>query len=238
MRSRASPRVTARATRRCWAPSWRSRSMRRRSASALSTAAVRLVSSSVTRASSSEPFGDRAASGPRPLEAGQSDDGPRGDEGQSERRPRRRGRRRRAPGPDVEQARTWRCRREGCRCVEGQAEQGDRSAPGDHHDRRRSARRGAGGGRRGRAPSSGPGRGTGPSSATTTNPSASGRTGSASRRSSSTSARERSRRPMPRAPTKSSHRNGMASGKVMSSPSDVAASAVAEREDGDADGAG
>ena len=61
-RSLARPRSMASATRRCCAPSWRSRSMRRRSASAASTDASRLSASCSTRCwSTAVPLGPRRA---------------------------------------------------------------------------------------------------------------------------------------------------------------------------------
>ena len=62
-------------------------------------------------------------------------------------------------------------------------------------------------------------------------PGPSGRTGSGRATPSSTSRRDRSMRPRPRPPTNSSQRKGMARGKVMRRPSEVAASAVATVND-------
>ena len=83
--SRAEPRLAASATSRCWAPSWRSRSMRRRSVSALSTAAVRLVSSRVTWAAWTW-LGVRPEQRPgqRQLDVGDADGDPRGDDDQAD----------------------------------------------------------------------------------------------------------------------------------------------------------
>ena len=65
-------------------PSWRSRSMRRRSASALSTAAVRLVSSRVTWAASSSSALGPSSARARPLDPADADGHPRSDEQQAD----------------------------------------------------------------------------------------------------------------------------------------------------------
>ena len=79
--SRAAPSVAASATSRCWAPSWRSRSIRRRSASAESTAAVRRVCRSVTcSARRSSSVGPRRRSASAHSDGCRADRHPRRDE--------------------------------------------------------------------------------------------------------------------------------------------------------------
>ena len=150
----AAPRSAASATSRCWAPSWRSRSIRRRSASALSTAAVRLVSSRSTWAAcSTSALGPSSARASTTFETAEPDRDPRRHDHESEHADAgsgpRAGTRR-----DLEEVELGRVAGQGVD-VGGQRQHRRRAGPGRRRQRERERRR-PGSGRGGRrSPASG-----------------------------------------------------------------------------------
>ena len=120
----------ARATRRCWAPSCRSRSMRRRSASALSTAALRLAFGPAQQLGHLG-LGGAAEQPPRlgrPGGGSTADGGPRGDDDQARRTPTSGEADGAGPGPDLEQPELGGAAGQAAD-VERQGEQGERPGP-------------------------------------------------------------------------------------------------------------